>query len=53
MNLRKSPQLEEIDFSFNEVRKAPNYKMRLLSNNPKLKSIDGLKVSKIDREMAN
>lgn len=53
MNLRKSPQLEETDLSFNEVRKAPNYKMKLLSSNPKLKSIDGLKVTKIDRDMAN
>ena len=49
--LHKCPELEEVDFSFNNVRKGTNYKLKLLSGNPKLKHIDGLKVTKIDREM--
>lgn len=52
-SIRKSPLLEEIDFSFNPVRKALNYKMKILVGNKKLKSIDGLKVTKIDHEMVS
>lgn len=43
--------MEQIDFSFNGIRKANNYKLRLLSACPKLKKIDGLTVTKIDIEM--
>ena len=46
--LRKSPDLEEVDFSFNGVRKAENYKLRILGACGRIKKIDGLKVTKID-----
>ena len=49
--LKKSQDLEEIDLSFNHVRKATNYKLKLLGAGAKLKKIDGLTVTKIDIEM--
>lgn len=52
-SLKKSPDLEEIDFSFNNIRKANSYKLRILSTCPNLKKIDGLKTTKLDFEMAH
>lgn len=46
--VKRSPELEEIDLSFNGVRKAENYKLRLLGVMPRVKKIDGLVVTKID-----
>ena len=50
-NIQKTKNLEEIDLSFNHVRKSPNYKTRILEasgTNKKMKMIDGLKVTKMD-----
>lgn len=46
--VKRSPELEEIDLSFNGVRKAENYKLRVLGVMPRVKKIDGLVVTKID-----
>lgn len=46
--VKRSPELEEIDLSFNGVRKAENYKLRMLGVMPRVKKIDGLVVTKID-----
>ncbi len=49
--LKRSPDIEEIDLSFNQVRKGSNYKLKVLGAAPKLRKIDGLTVTKIDVEM--
>lgn len=45
--------MNEIDLSFNPVKKNNyNYKLELLLNGKQLKKIDGMKITKIDIDMA-
>lgn len=44
--------LEEVDFSFNPARGEPNYKLHLINSCPSLKKVDGMKVTRLDLEMA-
>lgn len=44
--------LQEVDFTFNPIRKEPNYKLNILSVCLSLKKIDGIKITKFDLDMA-
>ena len=50
--LVKFPMLEELDLSFNHVRKETNYKLAVLAACKQLKKLDGMVVTKFDREMS-
>lgn len=47
--LAKFTSLEELDLSFNPVRKEPNYKVAILAVCKGLKKLDGMVLTKIDR----
>jgi hypothetical protein len=45
-------ELQEVDFTFNPIRKESNYRLHVISNCHTLKKIDGIKLTKFDLEMA-
>ncbi len=47
--LVKFPMLQELDLSFNPVRKETNYKLAVLAACRQLKKLDGMVVTKFDR----
>jgi hypothetical protein len=38
-----------LDFSFNPIRKEPNYKLAIVAACRKLKKLDGMKITKFDK----
>jgi Leucine-rich repeat (LRR) protein len=48
LDIKNCKQLQEIDFTFNPIRKISSYKVQILSSLLHLKKIDGIKVTKID-----
>lgn len=50
--LSRLKDLQEIDFTFNPIRKELNYKVHLLSSCLGLKKFDGIKITKFDLELA-